>query len=152
MEKLKGILILVISWFSLGMIIFSPFLAYETYQARSPEFVDAKVTSSYYFERSRQCSLRFEAVTLETQETIKLGNARPGDFSYCGDSKRVAGRYKRGQIVTLLKVGDDYYLEHGNYKTAIYTFSFAVFWFTFMVYRVKSYRKALAKSEKINAK
>lgn len=137
MEKLKGIAILITSWFSLAMLVMGPFLFWEMIAAESATTVTAIVKSSRYEQRGRNCALRFEATLINSNKVVKIGDPRPGDIGFCSDKKRMAAKYKSGQQTQLLKVNDDYYLEKGNYKVSIIVFFSAIAWLAYLFIRVK---------------
>ena len=86
MDKLKGICILVLTFFSFGLtVFFMPFQVYEVFSALDSEVLEAEIIDSEFDRYSdvgfrNSCIIEVELKILSSNENIIIGDVKPGDI------------------------------------------------------------------------
>ena len=149
MKKLKGIFILIITFFSFGLtVIFMPIQVYEVFSASDSEKLEAEVIYSKFNWHARigfnkkGCIIEVALKILSNNENITIIDVKPGDISTCISKKKYANLYQPGDfaIVYLSKNGK-YYLNLGSYTEALTPTFFSLIWFVFLYSYIKRQRK-----------
>ena len=148
MDKLKGICILVLTFFSFGLtVFFMPFQVYEVFSALDSEVLEAEIIDSESDRYSdvgfrNSCIIEVELKILSSNENIIIGDVKPGDISTCISKKKYANLYQPGDfaIVYLSKNGK-YYLSLGSYFEALTPTFFSLIWFVFLYSYIKRQKK-----------
>ena len=148
MDKLKGICILVLTFFRFGLtVFFMPFQVYEVFSALDSEVLEAEIIDSEFDRYSdvgfrNSCIIEVELKILSSNENIIIGDVKPGDISTCISKKKYANLYQPGDfaIVYLSKNGK-YYLSLGSYFEALTPTFFSLIWFVFLYSYIKRQKK-----------
>lgn len=122
LQNLTGALYLASLLFGLAFLVIAPIQIYDVYQAKTyGETITGVVNQSYARERGRKCefAIGFNLIAdLENPNqptTIVIRDAVPGDYANCSSKARYAAQYKKGQSYNIVKLGDRYYLNTGQY-------------------------------------
>ena len=150
MEKLKGLSILVLTWFSFGaIVVLTPSLVYEVSQSSSSKVVEVEVVhSSFGYEEvgfsgdDEDCYMEVEVNILSNNKIIVIKDAKPGDIPTCSSKKKFADIYHIGDfaLVFLSKDGK-YYLSSGSYLEAVTPGILSIIWFIFLYSYIKRHSK-----------
>ena len=149
MKKLKGIFILIITFFSFGLtVIFMPFQVYEVFSASDSEKLKAEVIYSKFDRHARNgfnkkiCIIEVALKILSNNENITIIDVKPGDISTCNSVEKYANKYNAGDIVTVyLSRGGKHYLNLGSYTEALTPTFLSLIWFVFLNSYIKRQRK-----------
>ena len=149
MKKLKGICILILTFFSFGFTVFlMPLQVYEVFSTLDSEEVEAEIIYSKFDRHAdvgvnkKGCIIEVELKILSTKKNITIIDVKPGDISTCSSEEKYAKKYKAGDFVTVyLSKGGTYYLSLGSYIEALTPIFFSLIWFVFLYSYIKQQRK-----------
>jgi len=149
MEKFKGIVYLILTFFCFAFLVMTPFQLYAVFQASDATELKAKVTYSSYGERGDSCWMEIEYTILDTGNVIEIGDYQPGDISYCGEKRgRVKDNFKGKLTKVYITKEGDYYGSKGSYTQSVIIGSLSTLWYLYLFYLIRSNKK-INREEKV---
>ncbi|MBU2970436.1 hypothetical protein KO527_13870 [Pseudoalteromonas sp. C2R02] len=149
MEKFKGIVFIIFTFFGFGFLVMTPFLFYEVYDASDATELKAQVTYSRYQERGDSCWMEIEYTVLDTGNIVEIGNYQPGDFSYCGEKRSRVKENHKGKVTDIyITKNGIYYGSKGSYTQAVILSSLSALWYLYLFYLIRSNKK-VEREEKV---